>query len=71
MEKDRAGCIRLNPKIYDRKCIERSMHDFSAVCTITEKDGRLCFATKDGTDTERIANEFCNYVLAMMKDSKA
>ena len=56
----------LNNKFYDKEAIEEALKDFAEVCTgkiISQK-----FEIELKSDIENIEEEFCNYVLGLMKN---
>lgn len=62
--------ITLTSKIYDRESIEQALKDYAEVC-----EGRLVddsftveLLPKRGYEKEPVKEEFCNYVLGLMKN---
>ena len=63
--------ISLNRNFYDLGSIRKSLRDFSGVCSgrvLCRRSFDVVIRPLGGGDAERIAHEFCNYVLAMMKN---
>lgn len=65
--------IKFSKSFYDSKSLNEALTDYSSVCkhTLSESEGyfevSLMFATAE--DIVLIGNEFCNYVLGVMKNS--
>jgi hypothetical protein len=63
--------IKLNRKFYDRESIDESIREFSDVFSASIVEGD-CFAItitpKPGITARNLGPEFCNHVLAAMKN---
>jgi hypothetical protein len=59
--------IRMNKDIYDSDCINDSVKEFSGLCDIKVSGDEVVLMSKE-EDTLKIAYEFGNYVLALMKN---
>ena len=59
--------IELNNNFYSKEAIEESLKDFKEVC-----EGKILNENIDvelDTEDEKIKEEFCNYVLGLMKNN--
>ncbi len=68
---DRGIRVRLNPQFYTKKCVDEALIDFAQVCTGTFEGNILTLRPREDNDKEKIAREFLNYVLALMKNTGA
>ena len=63
--------VKLNNKIYPQKAVEAAIKDYSGVCMIDhdhdEKYHIITFRTEH--DLPKIEEEFCNYVIGMIKET--
>lgn len=63
--------INLNKKFYEISVVRESLKDFSQVCSgkiRNKKDIHIILKPKDKSLTNILGNEFCNYVLGLMKN---
>lgn len=60
--------IKLNNKFYNKEVIEEALNDFKEVChgKILSEDIEVELKPKE--DVEQLKEEFCNYVLGLMKN---
>lgn len=60
--------IKLNNKFYDKKAVEEALDDFKKVCNgkIVNNDIEIELEPKE--KIENLQEEFCNYVLGLMKN---
>lgn len=64
--------IKLNKDFYDMDSIRKAAEDFSGVCStvVNNKEGFGIILTSRGNkDIKILGYEFCNYVLALMKNN--
>ena len=64
--------LRLSKDFYDIDSIKKAIKDFSGACSVTLNDGErfeIVLNSKGGPDIRILGYEFCNYVLALMKNS--
>ena len=64
--------VELNKDFYNRESINKTVKDFSNICdTIVKENGnfRIILKPKEEVDSNELVNEFCNYVLAIMKNN--
>jgi hypothetical protein len=61
-------CFSLNEAIYSKEAIDQAILDYSKVCTIERTETGLCLRPKGEHDAQLLKDEFCNYVLGMMKN---
>lgn len=68
----KANIVELNKSIYDINAIRQSIKDYESVSEVflEVKDSCyfLSFKAKEGIDLELLMDEFCNYLLGMMKN---
>lgn len=71
VKKDKAT-ILLRKEFYVKEAIEESLKDFKEICSsnLTEKGNYFTLLLKPKTEikSSELAYEFCNYVLALMKN---
>ncbi len=60
--------IKLNNKFYDKKVVEDSLKDFKGVCEGNILNKEIEIELKPRGDVKNLQEEFCNYVLGMMKN---
>lgn len=61
--------IKFDLNIYDQKCLEKAIEDFSQIAEIVpEKNGDtiICKLLKSKTDIDITACEFSNYIIDLM-----
>jgi len=60
--------IKLNSKFYNKGAIKEALRDFEGVCNgkILNEDLEIELETKE--KLENLEEEFCNYVLGLMKN---
>ncbi len=60
--------IKLSPHFYSKEALKAAIREFRPLCRIefTERRGRffVSFKKTKTVSLERLANEFCNYLLA-------
>lgn len=63
--------IKLSKDFYDMDSIRKAMEDFSGLCsaTINREGLEIVLTTKGKSDVKTLGYEFCNYVLALMKNN--
>jgi hypothetical protein len=61
--------IRLNKNFYDRKSVEEALFDFGEICEGKIVSDEIEVLLSPGEDIENISEEFCNYVLGLMKNN--
>ena len=59
--------IKLNNKFYRKEAIEQTIEEFKEVCDCRIIDDS--FAVEIGSEEDKIANEFYNFVLGITKDN--
>jgi hypothetical protein len=60
--------LRLSETIYARDCIEQAMTDFAHLAEISRTEQGVSFRSKGAEPADRIAYEFGNYVLGLMRN---
>ena len=63
--------ISLNKKFYSIKAVKQASQDFKDICNCTipkNKNIEISLKLKEDLDINTIGYEFCNYVLALMKN---
>jgi hypothetical protein len=65
--------IKLNKKFYDEKSIKSCLEDFSASCSTDFRDNgekfEIVVRSKGRLCAKKVGYEFCNYLLAFMKNN--
>jgi hypothetical protein len=64
----RSETFRLNERIYSRESIEQAIVDFKTVCDIERSGDGLILTPIAEHDAKHLKDEFCNYVLGLMKN---
>ena len=59
--------IRLNDKFYSKKAVEQALRDFKNLCEGKILNDSIEIELTPKAKTEMIKEEFCNYVLGLMK----
>ncbi|RLI96932.1 MAG: hypothetical protein DRO99_03700 [Candidatus Aenigmatarchaeota archaeon] len=69
--KKRKTEIKFNSKLYCKECIADAVKAFSDTCECSVKDEGNYSVVSINTDMDanHVRNEFCNYVLGLMKNS--
>jgi hypothetical protein len=62
--------IKFNSKFYDLDSIKESINDFKEICSgeAVNKNMEIIVTLNPRQDTPNLKNEFCNYVLGLMKN---
>ncbi len=60
--------IKLNNKFYSKEIIEEALKDFKEVCDGKILNDSLEIELKPKENVDKLNNEFCNYVLGLMKN---
>jgi hypothetical protein len=58
----------LNERIYRRESIDQAIIDFKTVCDIERTENGLVLTPISDHDAQHLKDEFCNYVLGLMKN---
>ncbi len=64
--------IKLNRRFYNIGSIRRGIKDFSGLCSADVNNAEqfeIVLKSKGGLDVQILGYEFCNYVLALMKNN--
>lgn len=70
-EKANKITIKLNKNFYDINSIKKSIEDFSGLCSAAINDKEqfeIVLKSKNNSYIHMLGYEFCNYVLALMKN---
>lgn len=63
--------IRFDKEVYSKNAIDTAIKDYKSICSIHmhEKDSSfvVCMDLENTEDKNSISDEFCNYVLSLMK----
>lgn len=65
--------MRLNKEIYSLQCIERAIHDYSSLATITIEETAtyyICTFSVLGFDMDLIMHRFANYLIDIINVEK-
>ncbi|MFP4424135.1 MAG: HxsD-like protein [Candidatus Woesearchaeota archaeon] len=54
--------ITLNQQFYPKEAVKEAIAAFSGIATISQKKDTI---TMSGKDIQRVADEFCNYILGI------
>ena len=71
-EKSNKVVIGLNKDLYDIDSIKNCAEDFSRLCTAKVRSNgkvRVILEAKGEADISTLGHEFCNYLLAFMKNN--
>ena len=60
--------IRLNNKFYNKGAVAEALDDFKGVCKGKILNNRIDVQLKPKRNVKNIKEEFCNYVLGLMKN---
>lgn len=60
--------ISLNNKFYDKNAVQEAITDFEEVCEGKIVDDSIEVELKPKEDVDNLKEEFCNYVLGLMKN---
>ncbi len=60
--------LKLNNKFYDKRIVEKSLKDFREVCDGKVLNDDIEVELKPKERVDNLEEEFCNYVLGMMKN---
>lgn len=60
--------IKLNNKFYKKQIIKEALNDFKEVCEGEILNDSIEVELKPKENVERLEEEFCNYVLGLMKN---
>tara|TARA_Y100000310_G_C20353796_1_gene655647 strand:+ start:432 stop:632 length:201 start_codon:yes stop_codon:yes gene_type:complete len=60
--------IKLNNNFYDKEVIKEAVGDFKGVCNIQILNDNIEIELKSIEENENLGEEFCNYVLGLMKN---
>ncbi len=61
--------VMLNNKLYSREAIEVALKDFEEICSGKILNGEIVVELESKEEIENIGEEFCNYVLGLMKNN--
>lgn len=71
-EGDRTVTIKLNKSLYDIDSIRKCIEDFSGLCSASVNENEqfeVVLKARGSSDARILGYEFCNYVLALMKNN--
>lgn len=62
--------VKLNKLFYQKKEVEQAIKDFSHIgnFSLEEKEGELIIKIKDNKEFPFLKEEFCNYIIGLMKN---
>jgi hypothetical protein len=60
--------IKLNNKFYNKAVVEEALNDFKDVCEGNILSDKIEVELEPKIKNEMLKNEFCNYVLGLMKN---
>jgi hypothetical protein len=60
--------VRLNNKFYDAEVVEEAIRDFRGVCRGRIVNDKIEVELEQEEEISTLADEFCNYVLGLMKN---
>ena len=60
--------VRLNSRFYSREAVEEALHDFKEVCKGRVLNGSMEVELVPKKGARLLKEEFCNYVLGLMKN---
>jgi hypothetical protein len=60
--------IKLNKDFYDETVIEEALKDFKGVCNGKKLNDNIEIELEVKENNENLKQEFCNYVLGLMKN---
>lgn len=60
--------LKLNKRFYNKGAVEEALNDFKAVCKGKVLNNNIEVELKAKEDIKNLEEEFCNYVLALMKN---
>ena len=60
--------IKLNNKFYSKDAVEEALKDFNDVCNGNILNDDIEVELNEKEDIENVGEEFCNYVLGLMKN---
>jgi hypothetical protein len=63
--------IKLNKRFYDEKAIREALNDFKEVCNGKILNDKIEIELEPKEDIKVLKEEFCNYVLGLMKNKNA
>lgn len=61
--------IKLNNKFYNKEAVEGALDDFKEVCQGRILNEKIEVELEPKEETENLQEEFCNYVLGLMKNN--
>ena len=61
--------IKLNNKFYNKEAVEEALDDFKEVCQGRILNEKIEVELEPKEETENLQEEFCNYVLGLMKNN--
>ena len=70
-EKKKVVQLKLNPRFYDVASVKEALKDFTSVCSGTILKPAITIRLIPKKDTPLLGEEFCNYVLCIMKNKGA
>ena len=63
--------IKLNNEFYNEESVREALKDFDGVCEGRILDDSIEVELEPKEETENLKEEFCNYVLGLMKNKTA
>ena len=60
--------VKLNNKFYNKEAIKKAIDDFEGVCDGKILNNSIEIQLNPKEDIQEIKEEFCNYVLGLMKN---
>ena len=60
--------IKLNKEFYDKESVKEALKDFDGVCEGRILNDSFEVELEPREETEQLKDEFCNYVLGLMKN---
>ena len=60
--------LKLNSKFYSKEAVEEALKDFKGVCEGKILNDDMEIELKPKEEIEKLKEEFCNYVLGLMKN---
>lgn len=68
LKKEEKVKVKLNKQFYNKEIIEETLKDFKRVCTGKILNGVMEVELKPKENIPKLKEEFCNYVLGLMKN---
>lgn len=60
--------LKLNKKLYNKEAVKEAINEFSRICEGRIVNDKIEVILKPKKKTEHLEEEFCNYVLGLMKN---